>query len=245
LKLRPVRLPLFVRIAAGYGLILFVMFAIAVITLIRLQGATAVADRLSRQDAPALQAIDDLKVQIGNEQIAVNRFLLSSETVLKGRESLLAPYFRAHDVIFGDLAVLVAFEQGGRGAGQAAALTKLQSQIQLMEGESDQEIAAIRGGAPIEVANSMDFAEADVVRSLAAAIGDQVALAIRLSAADAQSSAAVSTRLVVIASILGLALSLLGGGLRIGDTHLLEYRRKPGPAPFHGPRVIGSHHGSE
>jgi signal transduction histidine kinase len=209
LNLRPVRLPLFVRIAAGYGLVLVVMLAIAVITLIRLQDATAVADRLSRQEAPALQAIDDLKVQIGNEQIAVNRFLLSSEITPKGQENLLGPYFRAHDVIFGDLAVLVAFEQPGRAAGQAAALTNLQSQIQVMETESDHEIAAIRGGAPLEVANSMDFAQADVVRSLAAAIGDQVALAIRLSAADAQASAAVSTRLVVIASILGLGLSLL------------------------------------
>jgi signal transduction histidine kinase len=209
LKIRPVGLPLFIRIAAGYGLILLVMLAIAVITLIRLQDATAVADRLSRQDAPALQAIDDLKVQIGNEQIAVNRFLLSSEITPKGRESLLGPYFRAHDVIFGDLAVLVAFEQGGGAAGQAASLTNLQSQIKVMEAQSDQEIAAIRAGAPIEAANSMDFAQADVVRSLAAAIGDQVALAIRLSAADAQSSASVSTRLVVIASILGLGLSLL------------------------------------
>ena len=209
MNLRPVRLPLFVRIAAGYGLVLVVMLAIALITLIRLQDATAVADRLSRQEAPALQAIDDLKVQIGSEQIAVNRFLLSSEITPKGRENLLGPYFRAHDVIFGDLAVLVAFGQSGGAAGQAAALTNLRSQIQLMETQSDHEIAAIRAGAPIEVANSMDFAQADVVRSLAAAIGDQVALAIRLSAADAQASAAVSTRLVVIASLLGLGLSLL------------------------------------
>jgi signal transduction histidine kinase len=208
MNLRPVRLPLFVRIAAGYGLVLVVMLAIAVITLIRLQDATAVADRLSRQEAPALQAIDDLKVQIGNEQIAVNRFLLSSEITPNGQEKFLAPYFRAHDVVFGDLAVLIAFEESGRAVGQST-LTNLRSQIQLMETQSDHEIASIRAGAPIEVANSMDFAQADLVRSLAAAIGDQVALAIRLSAADAQASAAVSTRLVVMASILGLGLSLL------------------------------------
>ena len=89
MNLRPVRLPLFVRIAAGYGLILLVMLAIAALTLVRLREGASVADRLGREDAPALQAIDDLKVQIGNEQIAVNRFLLSSEVTPRGREDFL------------------------------------------------------------------------------------------------------------------------------------------------------------
>ena len=111
------RLPLFVRIAAGYGLVLLVMLAIAVITLVRLQGATAVADRLSRQDAPALQAIDDLNVQIIGEQMAVNRFLLSSEATPGGREAFLGPYFQAHDLIFADLAALAAFARGAKLAG--------------------------------------------------------------------------------------------------------------------------------
>ncbi|HEV2012996.1 MAG TPA: HAMP domain-containing protein [Candidatus Dormibacteraeota bacterium] len=209
LTVRPVQLPLFVRIAAGYGLVLLVMLAIAALTLFRLQDATAVADRLSREDAPALQAIDDLKVQITNEQIAVNRFLLSSEATPRGREVFLGPYFQAHDVIFADLATLTGLE-GDRGSAElTATLTKLHDEIQVVEAVSDQEIAAIRSGAPIEVASALDFSHADMVRSLAAAIGDHLALEIRQSAAAAQLSASESTRLVIIASILGAAFSLL------------------------------------
>lgn len=207
------RLPLFVRIAAGYGLVLLVMLAIAVITLVRLQGATAVADRLSHQDAPALQAIDDLNVQVIGEQIAVNRFLLSSEATPGGREAFLGPYFQAHDLIFADLAALAAFARVAKLAGLPSALDQpsldqLSSQIQIAEAESDKEIAAIRSGAPIEVASALDFTQADVVRSLAADIGDDVAQQIRQSAAEAQRSASDSTRLVVIASILGVGCAL-------------------------------------
>ena len=207
------RLPLFVRIAAGYGLVLLVMLAIAVITLVRLQGATAVADQLSQQDAPALQAIDDLNVQVIGEQMAVNRFLLSSEATPRGREDFLGPYFQAHDLIFADLAALAGFERAAKLAGMTTALDQpsldqLSSQIKIAETESDKEIAAIRSGAPIEVASALTFAQADVVRSLAVDIGDDVALQIRQSAEEAQRSATDSTRLVVIASILGVGCAL-------------------------------------
>jgi hypothetical protein len=47
-------LPLFVRIAAGYGLVLLVLLAVAALTLVRLQATAAVEDRLSREDTPAL-----------------------------------------------------------------------------------------------------------------------------------------------------------------------------------------------
>ena len=130
-------------------------------------------------------------------------------------------------------------------------LTGLRNQIQIVEAESDKEIAAIRDGASIEVANSMDFAEADAVRSLAAGIGDEVALSIRVSAADAQRSASESTRLVVIASVLGIGLSLLVAALvtvsisaplgrltatadRIAAGEMIE------PAPSHRRDEIGS-----
>jgi signal transduction histidine kinase len=201
--------PLFVRIAAGYGLILLVMLGIAALTLVRLRDGAAVAEHLSREDAPALQAIDDLKVQIGNEQIALNRFLLSSETTPRGREDFLGPYFRAHDVTFGDVAALDQLEGDAGSKELTVALTQLRNQIQIVEADNDKEIAAIRAGAPIEVANSMDFAQADAVRSLAADTGDQVALSIRLAAADAQLSTSESTRLVVISSVLGIGLALL------------------------------------
>jgi CHASE3 domain sensor protein len=84
LKLRPVRLPLFVRIAAGYGLILVVMLGIAALTLVRLHDTAAVAQNLSRQAVPELQLIDDLRVQILNEQIALTRFEGSLDTAPHG-----------------------------------------------------------------------------------------------------------------------------------------------------------------
>ena len=110
MKIRPVGLPLFIRIAAGYGLILLVMLGIGLLTLVRLHDTAAVTDHLSRVDVPELQLIDDLRLQILNEQIALTRFEGSVDTVPRGSEDLLQPFFRAHDQIFGDLATLAQFE---------------------------------------------------------------------------------------------------------------------------------------
>src|SRR6202011_5706141 len=110
LKPGPVRLPLFVRIAAGYGLILLVMLGIAALTLVRLHDTAAVTDHLSRVDVPELALIDEWPLQILNEQTALPRFEEAVYTVPRGSEDLLPPYFRLHDQIFGHVATLAQFE---------------------------------------------------------------------------------------------------------------------------------------
>jgi len=184
------------------------MLGIAAVTLIRLQDTAAVEDRLSRRDTPALQAIDDLRVQIVNEQIAVTRFEGSADTVPHGNEDLLQPYFRAHDNIFGDLAALAQLEGDTGSAELTSALTKLRSQIQTVEAESAREIAAIRSGVPIGGDSAEELSHVDAVRTTAASIADEVGLQIRISAADAQRSASDSTKLVILASLLGAGISL-------------------------------------
>jgi CHASE3 domain sensor protein len=163
LKLRPLSLPLFVRIAAGYGLILVVMLGIAALTLVRLHDTAGVAERLSREDVPELQLIDDLRVQILNEQIALARFEGSVDTKPRGSEDLLQPYFRAHDQIFGDLAALAQFENDASIAALAPTISLLRTQIQAVETESSREIAATRfiktvvdGGTNAVVVHSYD-----------------------------------------------------------------------------------------
>src|SRR6202048_3624040 len=149
LKPGPVRLPLFVRIAAGYGLILLVVLGISALTLVRLHDPAAVTDRLSRVDVPELQLIDDLRLQILNEQIALTRFEGSVDTAPHGSEDLLQPYFRAHDQIFGDLAALALFENDPSIAALIPTITLLRTQIQDVETESSREIALIRSGLPL------------------------------------------------------------------------------------------------
>jgi len=200
--------PLFVRIAAGYGLVLLVMLGIAAVTLTRMRESAAVSDHLSREDAPALQVVDDLKVQILNEQIASTRFEASTDTVPRGREDLLQPYFRAHDDIFGDLAALSKLEGSDGSDELTATLTQLRSAIQVVEAEAAQEIATIRSGGLVGEDSAAELARVDAVRAMAAGLGDQLSLQIRLSAADAQKSAADSTQLVIVASFLGTAFSL-------------------------------------
>jgi signal transduction histidine kinase len=209
LKLRPVRLPLFVRIAAGYGLILVVMLGIAALTLVRLHDTAAVAQNLSRQAVPELQLIDDLRVQILNEQIALTRFEGSVDTMAHGNEDLLQPYFRAHDQIFGDLAALALFENDPSIAALIPTITLLRTQIQDVETESSREIASIRSGLPLGAESAAEIVLVDTVRSTAAGIGDQIGLHIRITAADAQKSTSDSTQLVILVSFLGLAVALL------------------------------------
>jgi signal transduction histidine kinase len=201
--------PLFVRIAAGYGLVLLVMLGIAALTLVRLHDTAAVSDRLSRVDASELQLADDLRVQILNEQIAMTRFEGSADTVPHGSEDLLQPYFRAHDQIFGDLAALAQFEHDAGMAALIATFTLLRSQIQAVETESSREIATIRSGLPLGADSAEELALVDTARSTAAALGDELGLHIRISAADAQRSASESTRLVIVVSLIGLAISLI------------------------------------
>jgi len=202
--------PLFVRIAAGYGLVLLVMLGIAAVTLTRMRESAAVSDHLSREDAPALQVVDDLKVQILNEQIASTRFEASTDIVPRGREDLLQPYFRAHDDIFGDLAALSKLEGSDGSDELTATLTQLRSAIQVVEAEAAREIATIRSGGLVGEDSAAELARVDAVRAMAAGLGDQLSLQIRLSAADAQKSASDSTQLVIVDSVLGLAAHAVG-----------------------------------
>jgi len=209
LKLRPVSLPLFVRIAAGYGLILVVMLGIATLTLVRLDDTARVTGHLSTDAVPQLQVIDDLRVQILNEQIALTRFEGSADTVPRGSETLLEPYFRAHDQIFGDLAAMAQFKNDAATAALTPTITRLRTQIQAVETQSNDQIATIRSGVNPNNESVDEVVLVDTVRATAASVGDAIGLHIRLAAADAQTSASQSTRLVVIASILGICLSLL------------------------------------
>jgi len=208
LKLRAPGVPLFVRIAAGYGLILLVMLGIAALTITRLREGAAVADNLSREDAPALQLIDDLRVQILNEQIALTRFEASSETTPRGQENLLEPYFRAHDDTFGDLAALAQLERDPGSADLRPGLTQLGNDIQVVEAEAARDIAVIRSGGSLGPEDLLDLVKVDALRAKAAAVGDEIGLHIRIAAADAQRSASDSTGLVLLASLIGIGLAL-------------------------------------
>jgi signal transduction histidine kinase len=207
-RLRAPGVPLFVRIAAGYGLILLVMLGIAALSLVRLHDTAAVTDQLSREDVQELQLIDDLRVQILNEQIALTRFEGSADTVPLGTEALLLPYFRAHDQIFGDLAALAQFENDASIAALTPMITLLGSQIQRVEAESTREIATIRAGQTLGAETAAEIIRVDAVRASAATIDDAIGLDIRVSAADAQKSASDSTRLVIVASLIGIGVAL-------------------------------------
>ena len=209
LRPRAPGVPLFVRIAAGYGLILLVMLGIAGLALLRLHDTAAVTDRLSRNDVPELQISDDLRLQILDEQIALTRFEGSADTVPRGNELLLQPYFRAHDQIFGDLAALAQFESDAGIAALIPTITLLGMQIQSVEVESSREIAAIRSGLPLGAENAAELVLVDSARATAARLGDELGLHIRISAADAQKSASQSTLLVIVASLIGIGVSLL------------------------------------
>jgi signal transduction histidine kinase len=207
--LRAPGIPLFVRIAAGYGLVLLVMLGIGTVTLIRFRESVAVADHLSRRDAPAVELIGDLRVQILNEQIALTRFEGSTATSPRGDEGLLQPYFRAHDDIFGDLAALAQLESDAGAGDLSAAVAQFRAQIQIVEDEAAREIAAIRSGASISGETAAELALVDAVRATAAAISDELGLHIRVSAVDAQKSASDATLFVIVAFLLGTAFSLV------------------------------------
>jgi signal transduction histidine kinase len=208
LRVRPVRLPLFARIAAGYGLVLLAMVAIAGLTLFRLIQATAITDEITRHDAPAVRATDDLKLQVLAQQLSLSRFLLSSESTPNGKEALLSPYFRAHDAIMADLDTLAAQQRNDRHPGLATALDQIRGQIQVSEAQADLEIAAIRSGTPIEATSAIDFTQADLVRSQATAIDAQLVVHISQKGAESSRFAAQSIWIVIVAFVLGTGLSL-------------------------------------
>jgi signal transduction histidine kinase len=202
----PGSIPLFLRIAAGSAVVLLVLLSIVVVALLRLADTAALFNRLSRSDAPALEAIEDLRVQLLNEQIALNRFDDSGAMKPGGDDSLLAPYFNAHNSIFGDLGVLRGFATTLNGASTATSLELLQSQIQAVEDRAAAGIAATRAGKTVD--RAADYALIDATRQTSDVINDQVDSLIRTASADAQAYVNETNRLVTIASLLGAALAL-------------------------------------
>jgi signal transduction histidine kinase len=206
MRLVPRSIPIFVRVALGSGVVLVVLLSIVVLALVRLADTASLFDRLSRKDAPALEAIQDLRVQVLNEQVALGRFSVSGESTRGGENAFLAPYFQAHNAIFGDLGVLRDFASSTEGASTAASVTLLESQIQVVEGRAAASIAATRAGKPVDP--TADYALVDTARLTTDTIGDQVDSLIRITAADAQVYVAGTNRLVAIASLLGAVLAL-------------------------------------
>jgi signal transduction histidine kinase len=184
------------------------MLGIAALSLVRLHETAAVTDQLSREDVQELQLIDDLRVQILNEQIALTRFEGSADTVPRGNEALLQSYFRAHDQIFGDLAALAQFEKDPSIAALTPMISLLGSQIQRVEAESTREIATIRAAQTLGAETAAEIVRVDAVRETAATIDDAIGLDIRTSVADAQKSASDSTQLVIVASLIGIGVAL-------------------------------------
>jgi CHASE3 domain sensor protein len=206
-------LPLFARIGAGYALILMLVLPIAFVVLLRLHYTATQFQALSRDDAATVQAIDDLRVQLLNEQVAILRFNNSSRSTPGGDDAVLQSYFQAHNALFGDIRSLVALTGGPEDADLVPLLANLTFLIQAVEEAMDRDIATIRAGLPSNHAS--DYPLIDLARAAGADMSARIAQHIRIESADIQAYSAETTRFFIIACIVVTALTL--AVCRLGD----------------------------
>jgi signal transduction histidine kinase len=183
------------------------MLAIAIVALGSLHETTTLFDRLSHQTTPALEAIDDLRVELLNEQVAISRFNSSSRLKPGGDDAYLGPYFQAQDAIFGNLTTLFAYAKTPDGDSIRALLATLQSQIAAVEQAMDRDIALIRAGMPTTRVG--DYPLVDLTRAGALEIERVLEYEIQKVGADAQQFSADTTRRFLVASFFGALLTLL------------------------------------
>ena len=190
---------IFHRIVAGYALVLLVMVVTGLLVFRQVQSIRGDFTDISNVEIPALQEIDDLRIQVATQQVALVRFVVSRSYAAFGDEALIAPYYAAGQQINHDLSAV----EGRLDHPQVRALlSTLSDQLQARGVDEKILIAEVRAGRPIDVANAINLQVGGVSYT-----ADALAIALRQELANEIVSAntAANQTLVVIGATFLLA----------------------------------------
>ncbi|MHB8589898.1 MAG: methyl-accepting chemotaxis protein [Candidatus Dormibacteraceae bacterium] len=209
-------LKIFARILTGYGLILLIMLAIAVVTFVQIGQMEQAANKVVTQAIPARQANNDILIQALNEETGVRGFILSGQTTRGGVDSFLEPYLSGKAAIPADIATLTDFTAADPHLQPLVAT--LTQQLQDREAYQASEIALVRTGSNGQLEAVAKLADGkqltDAIRKTVADMGAEIDRIIGAEVADSRNAA--STARLIIAGIFALAVVLtLAAGIWI------------------------------
>jgi len=148
------RLKIFHRILAGYIVVLLVMPVTGFLVFRQVQSMRQGFDDVANVDITSLQVIDDVRIQLATEEVALVRFVASRRYAPKGDEALIASYYAAAKQISFDLNRL----EGILTQPDASArVFRLSDQLQARGVDEEILIANVRAGHPIDITDAIDL----------------------------------------------------------------------------------------
>ncbi len=145
-------LGIFVRIAAGYALVLVVLFGMAGILYARITQLAGETEEIASQDVPVLRSVADLSTQVYAAEQSADRFL--SAPPGPGRSKWLNPYYTARAAMDLDLTRLKDWAAQPTHSDIRATLHDLEGRLQARWATVDTEIAAAGAGQRLDLVDN-------------------------------------------------------------------------------------------
>ncbi len=145
-------LGIFVRIAAGYALVLVVLFGMAGILYGRITQLAGETHEIASQDVPVLRSVADLSTQVYAAEQSADGFLAASPG--PGRSKWLNPYYTARAAMDLDLTRLEEWAAQPTHGDIRATLHDLEARLHARWATLDNEIAAAGAGQPLDLVDN-------------------------------------------------------------------------------------------
>ncbi len=140
-------LGIFVRIAAGYALVLVVLLVMTGILYARITQLAGQTEEIASQDQPAFRSVADLSTQVYAAEQSAERFQAASPG--PGRSKWLNPYYTARAAMDLDLTRLEEWAAQPTHGDIRPTLHDLEAQLRARWATLDKEIAATGAGQPV------------------------------------------------------------------------------------------------
>jgi len=208
--MRPRGLGIFVRIAAGYVLVLVVLFGVAGILYARITLLAGQTQDIAAQEVPALRSVADLTTQVYAAELSADRFLTASPG--PGRSKWLNPYYTARAAIDLDLTHLEDWAAESAEAASRASLHTLEGRLQARWATLDNEIAAAGANQPVDELGDNSVAIA-TIESDADRFSSYLAAHANGDAAESVAIAQQTLRLMLGLFVIAILITMIAGFL--------------------------------
>jgi signal transduction histidine kinase len=203
-------LGIFVRIAAGYALVLILLFAMGGILYARITQLAGQTEEIVSQDQPAFRSVADLSTAVYAAEQSANRFLASPPG--PGRSKWLNPYYTARAAIDLDLTRLEEWAAEPTHAEIRATLHDLEARLHARWAALDTEIAAAGAGQPIVDSTDNSVAIAGIESASDRFRGD-LGAHVKTDAVEAAAVAQQTLTLIIGLFIIAIVVTVIAGFL--------------------------------
>jgi signal transduction histidine kinase len=203
-------LGIFVRIAAGYALVLLVLLVMSGILYARITHLAGQTEEIANQDQPAFRSVADLSTQVYAAEQSANRFL--TESPEPGRSKWLNPYYTARAAMDLDLTRLEEWAAEPTHGDIRPTLHDLEARLQARWATLDNDIAAAGAGQPLVELTDRSVAIANI-ESAAERFRSVLGGHVKGDAVEAAAVAQQTLTLIIGLLVIAILITLVAGFL--------------------------------